>query len=55
MPTTQRRHQYGLNDRLQLGLIERLIAEPSRFNFFQAVRLLDLWLRRGAPLARQDT
>ena len=41
MPGTQRRPQSGL--------IDRLIAQPSKFNFFQAVRLLDLWLRRGAP------
>lgn len=50
MPTTQRRHQYDVNDRLQTGLIECLIEHPSRFNFFQAVRLLDLWLRPGAPV-----
>lgn len=42
MPSTQRR--------AQSGLIDRLIEQPSRFNFFQAVRLLDLWLRRGAPV-----
>lgn len=39
MPSTQRR--------AQPGLIGRLIEQPSRFQFFQAVRLLDLWLRRG--------
>jgi type VI secretion system protein ImpH len=42
MPGTQRR--------TQSGLIDRLIDEPHRFNFFQAVRLLDLWLRRCAPV-----
>jgi|PersoiStandDraft_1058852.scaffolds.fasta_scaffold06002_2 type VI secretion system protein ImpH len=39
MPGTQRRNP--------AGLIDRLIEQPYRFNFFQAVRLLDLWLRRG--------
>lgn len=39
MPTTQRR--------VEPGLIDRLLEQPSRFNFFQAMRLLDLWLRRG--------
>ncbi len=42
MPSTQRR--------THSGLIDRLIAQPQRFNFFQAVRLLELWLRRGAPV-----
>lgn len=42
MPGTQRR--------AQAGLIDRLIAQATRFNFFQAVRLLDLWLRRGTPV-----
>lgn len=41
MPTPQRRHQSSL--------IRQLIDQPRRFHFFQAVRLLDLWLRRGAP------
>lgn len=49
MPTTQRRDQSALNHRWQPGLIKRLIDQPSGFNFFQAVRLLELWLRRGAP------
>jgi type VI secretion system protein ImpH len=39
MPGTQRRNA--------TGVIDRLIAQPYRFNFFQAVRLLDLWLRRN--------
>jgi type VI secretion system protein ImpH len=41
MPTTQRRHH--------LSLIRSLIEQPQRFQFFQAMRVLDLWLRRGAP------
>lgn len=40
MPTPQRRPQPGL--------IDRLIAQPSQFHFFQAVHVIDLWLRRGA-------
>lgn len=38
MPSTQRR--------AQAGLIDRMIEQPFRFRFFQAVRLIDLWLRR---------
>jgi type VI secretion system protein ImpH len=38
MPTKKRR--------AQPGLIERLIEQPFRFHFFQAVRLIDLWLQR---------
>lgn len=34
--------------RTQAGLIDRLIEQPYRFHFFQAVRLIDLWLRRDA-------
>jgi type VI secretion system protein ImpH len=35
------------------GLIERLLAEPQRFEFFQAVRLLLLWLgEQGVPQRR---
>lgn len=41
MPTPQRRHQPGL--------MRQLIEHPQRFQFFQAVRLIKLWLRRGAP------
>lgn len=37
MSTTQRR--------LQSSVIKRLLAEPYRFEFFQAVRVLDLWLK----------
>ena len=34
-------------------MIERLLAEPQRFEFFQAVRLLLLWLEeRGVPPAQ---
>lgn len=32
--------------RTQPAVIERLFREPWRFEFFQAVRLLELWLRR---------
>lgn len=41
MPGTQRRPQSAL--------IDQLIEQPYRFSFFQAVRLLDLWLRRHGP------
>ncbi len=37
MSAPQRRHT--------TGLIDQLLTEPHRFEFFQAVRLLDLWLR----------
>jgi len=46
MPSTQRR--------AQPGLIDRLFQQPYRFHFFQAVRLIDLWLRRGEA-ARGET
>ena len=39
MPATKRR--------LEPSVIERLFAQPYRFQFFQAVRLLELWLRRN--------
>ncbi|MEM8515351.1 type VI secretion system protein ImpH [Massilia sp. MP_M2] len=42
MPPTQRR--------AQAGLIDRLITQPCRFHFFQAVRLIELWLQRDAAL-----
>lgn len=41
MPATKRRHQSSL--------IRHLIDQPQRFQFFQAVRVIDLWLRRDAP------
>lgn len=41
MPTPQR--QPGA------GLIDALLAEPQRFGFFQAVRLLEQWLASAAP------
>jgi type VI secretion system protein ImpH len=39
MQTTQRR--------FEPGVIERLFAQPYRFQFFQAVRMLELWLQRN--------
>jgi type VI secretion system protein ImpH len=42
MPATKRR--------FEPAVIERLFAQPQRFEYFQAVRLLELWLKRnGAP------
>lgn len=38
MPTSKRR--------FEPAVIERLFKEPFRFRFFQAVRLIELWLRR---------
>jgi type VI secretion system protein ImpH len=36
--------------RLEPAVIERLFREPYRFEYFQAVRMLELWLkRRGMP------
>ena len=36
--------------RFEPAVIERLFAQPYRFQFFQAVRLLELWLKRnGMP------
>ena len=36
--------------RFEPCVIERLFAEPQRFEYFQAVRMLELWLRRhGVP------
>lgn len=36
--------------RFEPGVIERLFAEPHRFDYFQAVRMLELWLKRnGVP------
>ncbi|QGZ37666.1 type VI secretion system protein ImpH [Pseudoduganella flava] len=36
--------------RFEPAVIERLFAEPYRFQYFQAVRMLELWLRRrGVP------
>ncbi|MEO7496729.1 MAG: type VI secretion system baseplate subunit TssG [Massilia sp.] len=42
MQTTKRR--------FEPGVIARIFAEPHRFEYFQAVRMLELWLKRnGAP------
>ncbi|TWI69222.1 type VI secretion system protein ImpH [Pseudoduganella lurida] len=36
--------------RFESAVIERLFAEPYRFQYFQAVRMLEVWLRkRGVP------
>ena len=36
--------------RFEPAVIERLFAEPQRFDYFQAVRMLELWLKRnGVP------
>ncbi|CAN7408725.1 type VI secretion system baseplate subunit TssG [Pseudoduganella sp. LjRoot289] len=36
--------------RFEPAVIERLFAEPYRFEYFQAVRMLELWLKkRGVP------
>ena len=40
MPATQRR--------FEPAVIERLFSEPYRFEYFQAVRMLELWLKRHA-------
>jgi type VI secretion system protein ImpH len=32
--------------RFEPGVIERLFAQPQRFEYFQAVRILELWLKR---------
>jgi type VI secretion system protein ImpH len=38
MPTEKRR--------IEPPVIQRLFEEPYRFDYFQAVRILELWLRR---------
>ena len=39
--------------RFEPAVIERLFREPYRFEYFQAVRVLELWLKRnGAPPGR---
>lgn len=44
MPATKRR--------FEPAVIERLFAQPYRFEYFQAVRMIELWLRRrGVPEA----
>jgi type VI secretion system protein ImpH len=41
---------YATKRRFEPAVIERLFNEPYRFEFFQAVRMLELWLRRrGMP------
>lgn len=46
MPTTQRRRH--------TSVIERLLAQPYRFELIQTMRMLDLWLRRNG-VARDET
>lgn len=41
MPTPKRRPASGL--------IGQLLDHPYRFNFYQAIRVIDVWLRRAAP------
>ena len=45
MPATQRR--------FQSSVVERLLAEPFRFEFFQAVRVVELWLKVEGALGNQ--
>ena len=48
MPTTQRR--------FEPSVIQRIFATPYRFQFFQAVRMIELWLtRNGVPHDRALT
>jgi type VI secretion system protein ImpH len=46
MPTTQRRRH--------TSVIERLLAQPYRFELIQTMRMLDLWLRRNG-VAHDET
>jgi type VI secretion system protein ImpH len=46
MRTPQRQPGAGLTG--LTGLLGALLAQPQRFDFFQAVRLLEQWLRSGA-------
>jgi len=46
MSTPQRRNA--------TGLIDQLVEAPQRFEFFQAVRLLERWLEDDQPRARGD-
>jgi type VI secretion system protein ImpH len=39
--------------RFQSSVVERLLAEPYRFEFFQAVRVLELWLKAGGVKSNQ--
>ena len=46
MPTTKRRRH--------TSVIERLLAQPYRFELIQTMRMLDLWLRRNG-VAHDET
>jgi type VI secretion system protein ImpH len=46
MPTPQRRQP--------LAVVDRLIADPHRFGFFQAVRLLERWFARQEHLSSAE-
>ena len=37
---------YATKRRFEPAVIERLFEEPYRFEYFQAVRMLELWLKR---------
>ncbi|CAB3639777.1 type VI secretion system baseplate subunit TssG [Trinickia soli] len=39
---------------IDAGVVERLLDEPYRFQFFQAVRMLDTWFSREAAKASDD-
>lgn len=46
MRTAQRRPDPGVKGERNPGVIDELLAEPWRYELFQAIRLLSRWLRR---------